>query len=272
MESLNLMSDHAVYSYVNNFSFQNCLVYLLPALLRHRCEFECLHDSIIIPIPISCHVAKATFAKKNWLGKGCNPKPWQKEVGHCLDQDGSRCMQLGWHYLDLCSQYWCIHDALYYVYIYCIMGTQYIHICLFEIGNSRLGEYVTNVSHNCLYIYIAVRCQTRATAGLVLLQMYRRACLCLKMSLSWNVGHEGDGFIIVQLYVSEIHCTEFAILDAKHVDPLTRTKLTHYISYGFHETFSPEVVAICQGPSCTLYHMAWLRWELLCVHLLSLCS
>ena len=30
MESLNLMSDHAVYSYVNNFSFQNCLVYLLP--------------------------------------------------------------------------------------------------------------------------------------------------------------------------------------------------------------------------------------------------
>ena len=30
MKSLNLMSDHAVYSYVNNFSFQNCLVYLLP--------------------------------------------------------------------------------------------------------------------------------------------------------------------------------------------------------------------------------------------------
>ena len=61
---------------------------------------------------------------------------------------------------------------------------------------------------------------------------------------SWKEGDEDDGFVIVQLYVPEIHCTEFAILDAKHVDcgPIARIKLKHHIPYGFHGTFAPEVL------------------------------
>ena len=37
-------------------------------------------------------------------GKGCNPKPWQKEVGHCLDQDESK-VQLRWHFWGVKSTY-----------------------------------------------------------------------------------------------------------------------------------------------------------------------
>lgn len=60
---------------------------------------------------------------------------------------------------------------------------------------------------------------------------------------SWKEGDEDDGYVIVQLYVPETHRTEFAILDAKHVDqgPLARIKLKHHIPYGFHGTFTPEV-------------------------------
>lgn len=60
---------------------------------------------------------------------------------------------------------------------------------------------------------------------------------------SWKEGDEDDGFVVVQLYVPELHRTEFVILDAKHVDrgPVTRIKLKHHIPYGFHGTFAPEV-------------------------------
>lgn len=60
---------------------------------------------------------------------------------------------------------------------------------------------------------------------------------------SCEVGAEDDGYVLVQLYVPETHCTEFVILDAKHVDqgPLARIKLKHHIPYGFHGTFTPEV-------------------------------
>lgn len=56
-------------------------------------------------------------------------------------------------------------------------------------------------------------------------------------------GEEDDGFVLVQLYVPETHCTEFVILDARRVDrgPLARIKLKHHIPYGFHGTFTPEV-------------------------------
>ena len=61
------------------------------------------------------------------------------------------------------------------------------------------------------------------------------------------------GFVIVQLYVPEIHCTEFVILNAKHVGPLM-----HYISYGFHETFSPEVyMNSCYLSRAKLYTIVW---------------
>ncbi len=60
---------------------------------------------------------------------------------------------------------------------------------------------------------------------------------------SWNSGAEDDGYLLVQLYVPETHCTEFVVLDAQHVarGPLARVKLRHHIPYGFHGTFTPEV-------------------------------
>ena len=60
---------------------------------------------------------------------------------------------------------------------------------------------------------------------------------------SWREGAEDDGYVLVQLYVPETHCTEFIILDARAVDqgPLARIKLRHHIPYGFHGTFTPEV-------------------------------
>lgn len=60
---------------------------------------------------------------------------------------------------------------------------------------------------------------------------------------SWCEGEEDDGFVLVQLYVPETHCTEFVVLDARKVDggPLARIKLKHHIPYGFHGTFTPEV-------------------------------
>ena len=64
--------------------------------------------------------------------------------------------------------------------------------------------------------------------------------------LGWQSSREGDeddGFVLVQLYVPETHCTEYVILDAKRVNqgPLARIKLKHHIPYGFHGTFTPEV-------------------------------
>jgi len=60
---------------------------------------------------------------------------------------------------------------------------------------------------------------------------------------SRNKGSEDEGYVIVQLYIPEKHVTEFAILDAQHVDngPITRIKLKHHVPYGFHGTFTPEV-------------------------------
>ena len=60
---------------------------------------------------------------------------------------------------------------------------------------------------------------------------------------SWKMGDEDDGFVIVQLYIPETHRTEFAILDAKHIDqgPIASIRLKHHIPYGFHGTFTPEV-------------------------------
>lgn len=60
---------------------------------------------------------------------------------------------------------------------------------------------------------------------------------------SRDVGDEDEGFIITQLYIPEKHVTEFAILDAQHVDvgPIARIKLKHHIPHGFHGTFTPEV-------------------------------
>ena len=60
---------------------------------------------------------------------------------------------------------------------------------------------------------------------------------------SWKYGEEDDGFVLVQLYIPERHCTEFVVLDAKSVDrgPIARIKLKHHIPYGFHGTFTPEV-------------------------------
>ena len=57
------------------------------------------------------------------------------------------------------------------------------------------------------------------------------------------MGDEDDGYVIVQLFVPETNCTEFVILDAKHVSqgPIARIKLKHHIPYGFHGTFTPEV-------------------------------
>lgn len=68
--------------------------------------------------------------------------------------------------------------------------------------------------------------------------------------LGWrssNMGDEDDGYVLVQLYVPETHCTEFCILDAKRVDqgPLARIRLKHHIPYGFHGTFTPEVFIEC---------------------------
>ena len=59
---------------------------------------------------------------------------------------------------------------------------------------------------------------------------------------SRNKGDEDEGYVIVQLYIPEKHVTEFAILDARHVDngPVTRIKLKHHIPFGFHGTFTPE--------------------------------
>lgn len=59
---------------------------------------------------------------------------------------------------------------------------------------------------------------------------------------SRNMGKEDEGYVIVQLYIPEKHVTEFAILDAQHVDegPVTRIKLKHHIPHGFHGTFTPE--------------------------------
>ena len=56
------------------------------------------------------------------------------------------------------------------------------------------------------------------------------------------MGDEDEGYVIVQLYIPEKHVTEFAILDAKHVDkgPVSRIKLKHHIPFGFHGTFTPE--------------------------------
>nr|CCE21336.1 putative beta-carotenoid oxygenase [Suberites domuncula] len=64
--------------------------------------------------------------------------------------------------------------------------------------------------------------------------------------LGWasiDLGDDDDGYVVVQLYIPEKHITEFAVLDAKHVDqgPLARIKLKHHIPYGFHGTFTPEV-------------------------------
>lgn len=60
---------------------------------------------------------------------------------------------------------------------------------------------------------------------------------------SCTEGAEDDGFVLVQLYVPETHCTEFVVLDAQKVDqgPLARIKLKHHIPYGFHGTFTPEL-------------------------------
>lgn len=60
---------------------------------------------------------------------------------------------------------------------------------------------------------------------------------------SWREGEEDDGFVLVQLYVPETHCTEFVVLDAQRLNqgPLARIKLRHHIPYGFHGTFTPEV-------------------------------
>ena len=56
------------------------------------------------------------------------------------------------------------------------------------------------------------------------------------------MGDEDEGYVIVQLYIPEKHVTEFAILDAEHVDkgPVSRIKLKHHIPFGFHGTFTPE--------------------------------
>nr|CCE21337.1 putative beta-carotenoid oxygenase [Suberites domuncula] len=64
--------------------------------------------------------------------------------------------------------------------------------------------------------------------------------------LGWasiDLGDDDDGYVVVQLYIPEKHITEFAVLDAKHVDqgPLARIKLKHHILYGFHGTSTPEV-------------------------------
>ena len=133
-----------------------------------------------------------------------------------------------------------------------MMDTQYIHICLFEIGNSRLAEYVTNVSHNCLSILHAVRCQTRATAGLVLPQMCRRARLCSKTRLwllkcgTWRWWDSSLCSCMFQRYTAQsllysmqntlvLSCITFPMAFMKHF--LLRCTWT---------------VAISQGPSCTL--------------------
>ena len=64
--------------------------------------------------------------------------------------------------------------------------------------------------------------------------------------LGWasiDKGDDDDGYVLVQLYIPDKHITEFAVLDAKHVDrgPLARIKLKHHIPYGFHGTFTPHV-------------------------------
>lgn len=65
--------------------------------------------------------------------------------------------------------------------------------------------------------------------------------------LGWasiDQGDDDDGYVLVMLYIPDKHVSEFAVLDAKHVDkgPLARIKLKHHIPYGFHGTFTPHVL------------------------------
>ena len=55
-------------------------------------------------------------------------------------------------------------------------------------------------------------------------------------------GDEDEGYLIVQLYIPEKHVTEFAILDAQHVDsgPIARIKLKHHIPFGFMVLLHPK--------------------------------
>jgi len=56
-------------------------------------------------------------------------------------------------------------------------------------------------------------------------------------------GDEDDGWVLVQLYNVKSRCTEFLILDAKHVSsgPIARIKLKHHVPAGFHGTFAEHV-------------------------------
>ena len=60
---------------------------------------------------------------------------------------------------------------------------------------------------------------------------------------SWQDGDDDDGYVITQLYIPEMHRTEFIILKGKEIDrgPVAVIKLKHHIPYGFHGTFTPEL-------------------------------
>jgi hypothetical protein len=64
---------------------------------------------------------------------------------------------------------------------------------------------------------------------------------------------EDDGWLFVQCYIPEKHCTDFVILCARdpHKGPLAVIHLKHHVCYGFHGTFAPHVFMddALDGPS-----------------------
>lgn len=58
-----------------------------------------------------------------------------------------------------------------------------------------------------------------------------------------DATREDDGWLLVLVYSSDEHRSEFVILDANDLDrpPLTRLKLKHHVPYGLHGTFTSEV-------------------------------
>lgn len=63
-------------------------------------------------------------------------------------------------------------------------------------------------------------------------------------------GAEDDGWVVVQMYDPDLHRTEFVILCARQMseaglagaEPLCRLRLDSHVPYGFHGTFTPDVV------------------------------
>lgn len=68
---------------------------------------------------------------------------------------------------------------------------------------------------------------------------------------SRSAGDEDDGYVLVQLYKASTHSTDFCVLDARKIDqgPIARIQLKHHVPYGFHGTFTPEILLPSFGPT-----------------------